>query len=90
MPNNIEGDHPMLQIKVLGSGCPNCQRLERETRAALDAASIPYALTKVTDYGDIASYGVMTTPALVINEEVLSAGKIPKHEQIVTWARQRQ
>ncbi len=79
----------MLQIKVLGSGCPNCQRLERETRAALDTASIAYELHKVTDYGDIASYGVMATPALVINETVVSAGKIPKHDQIVTWARQQ-
>lgn len=80
----------MLQIKVLGSGCPNCQRLERETRAALDEVSIVYELTKVTDYADIASYGVMSTPALVMNETVLSSGKIPKHEQIVAWARERE
>ncbi len=80
----------MLNIKVLGSGCPNCQRLERETRTALDEATIEYELTKVTDYADIASYGVMNTPALVINEEVVSSGKIPKHDQIVNWARERQ
>jgi small redox-active disulfide protein 2 len=77
----------MLQIKVLGSGCPNCQRLERETRAALDEAHIPYELNKVTEYADIAAYGVMRTPALVINDDVVSSGKIPKHDQIVTWAR---
>ncbi|MBZ0293319.1 MAG: thioredoxin family protein [Anaerolineae bacterium] len=76
----------MLQIKVLGSGCPNCQRLERETRAALDGANIPYELNKVTDFADIAAYGVMSTPALVMNEEVVSSGRIPKHEQIITWA----
>ena len=58
----------MLNIKVLGSGCPNCQRLEAETRAALDTAGITYDLTKVTDYAVIAAYGVMSTPALVINE----------------------
>ena len=80
----------MLQIKVLGSGCANCQRLERETRAALDGAAIPYDLTKVTDFADIASYGVMQTPALVMNEVVLSTGKIPKHEQIVLWAQERE
>ena len=78
----------MLQIKILGSGCANCQRLERETRTALDEATLVYELTKVTDYGDIASYGVMQTPALVINEDVLSIGKIPKQSQIVTWARE--
>lgn len=77
----------MLQIKILGSGCPNCQRLERETRAALDEAKIPYDLAKVTDYADIAAYGVMHTPALVINEDVVSTGRIPKHDQIVNWAR---
>jgi small redox-active disulfide protein 2 len=76
----------MLQVKILGSGCPNCQRLERETRTALDGASIVYELSKVTDFADIAAYGVMQTPALVINENVLSAGRIPKHDQIVTWA----
>ncbi len=79
----------MLEVKVLGSGCANCQRLEREARAALDGASISYALTKVTEFADIAAYGVMSTPALVMNETVLSSGKIPKQDQIVTWARER-
>lgn len=78
----------MLHIKILGSGCANCQRLEQETRTALDNATIPYDLIKVTDYADIASYGVMRTPALVINEDVVSVGKIPKQDQIVVWARE--
>ena len=77
----------MIAIKVLGSGCPNCKRLEAETRAALDQAGIPYALDKVTEYADIASYGVMSTPALVINEQVVSSGRIPARSQIVEWAR---
>jgi small redox-active disulfide protein 2 len=78
----------MLTVKVLGSGCPNCQRLEAETRAALNAAnpSIAYELVKVTDYADIMAYGVMSTPALVINEKVVSAGRIPKRQQIASWA----
>jgi small redox-active disulfide protein 2 len=80
----------MIQVKVLGSGCPNCKRLESETRAALEAAAVRYELTKVTDYADIAAYGVMQTPALVINEQVVSSGKIPKRDQIVSWARERQ
>ena len=80
----------MLQIKVLGSGCANCQKLERETRTALDNATIEYELTKVTDYADIASYGVMRTPALVINEEVVSIGKIPKQDKIVDLARKHE
>lgn len=79
----------MLQVKVLGSGCANCKRLEQEARTALDGAQIAYELVKVTDFADIAAYGVMSTPALVMNEEVLSSGRIPKPDQIVTWARAR-
>lgn len=78
----------MLNIKVLGTGCPNCQRLEQEVRAALDAAGISYTLTKVTDIAAIMDYGVMSTPALVINEKVVSAGRIPAHSRIVEWAKE--
>jgi small redox-active disulfide protein 2 len=77
----------MLQIKVLGSGCPNCQRLERETRAALDETGIDYQLTKVTEYADMLAYGVMSTPALVMNEKVVSSGRIPARSRIAEWAR---
>jgi small redox-active disulfide protein 2 len=80
----------MLTIKILGSGCPNCQRLESETRAALDAAGIAYQLAKVTDYADMMTYGVMSTPALVMNDTVLSTGRIPKRQQIIDWAQQVQ
>ncbi|MBI1282434.1 MAG: thioredoxin family protein [Anaerolineaceae bacterium] len=78
----------MLSIKVLGSGCANCKRLEAETRAALDEAGIAYDLAKVTDYADIMAYGILSTPGLVMNEKVLSAGRIPKRQQIVEWAAQ--
>ena len=80
----------MLKIKVLGSGCPNCKRLEAETRSALEGAGIPFDLSKVTEYADIAAYGVMSTPALVIDEVVVSSGRIPKRDQIVAWARAHQ
>ncbi|MBX3065703.1 MAG: thioredoxin family protein [Anaerolineae bacterium] len=76
----------MLNIKVLGSGCPNCKRLEAETRTALEEAGIAYDLVKVTDYADIMAYGVMSTPALVINETVVSSGRIPARGRIVEWA----
>lgn len=78
----------MITIKVLGSGCANCKRLEAETRAALDAAGIAYDLAKITDYADIMAYGIMSTPGLVINEKVVSAGRIPKRQQIVEWVKQ--
>lgn len=80
----------MLEIKILGSGCANCQRLEREARSALDESALDYELSKITDFADIAAYGVMQTPALVINETVVSSGKIPKKDQIVAWARERE
>lgn len=75
----------MLSIKVLGSGCANCKRLETETRATLDAENIVYDLTKVTDFAAIAGYGVMQTPALVVNDKVVSSGRIPRREQILRW-----
>jgi small redox-active disulfide protein 2 len=78
----------MLSIKVLGSGCPNCRRLEAETRAALDQAGISYELTKVTEIADIVAYGVMSTPALVMNEKVVSSGRIPAQSRIVELARE--
>ncbi len=78
----------MLEIKVLGSGCANCRRLEDETRAALDGEGIAYALEKVTEYADIAAYGILSTPGLVMNKQVKSAGRIPWRDQIVKWARE--
>lgn len=78
----------MLTIKILGSGCANCKRLEAETRAALDEIGLAYDLVKVTEYEDIMAYGILATPGLVMNETVLSAGRIPKRPQIVEWAKQ--
>lgn len=75
----------MLEVKVLGSGCPNCKRLEAETRAVLDEANIDYELTKVTDYTDIVAHGVVQTPGLMINEKLVSQGRIPRRNQISTW-----
>jgi small redox-active disulfide protein 2 len=82
----------MLTVKILGSGCPNCRYLEAETRLALDMMDPPiaYELVKVTDFLDIASYGVLSVPALLMDERVLCAGRIPKREQIAQWARERQ
>lgn len=78
----------MLQVKVLGSGCPNCKRLEAETRAALDAAQIVYELEKVTDFDQIAAFGVLSTPGLVMNGKVVSSGKIPARSRITEWAKE--
>ncbi len=63
-------------IKILGSGCKKCIALGDNARAAADAAGIEAEIEKVTDYAQIAAYGVMSTPALVINDKVVSAGKV--------------
>lgn len=74
-----------MDIKILGSGCRNCVTLEQRTRQALaDLGRDGDTITKVTDFVDIASYGVMSTPALVIDEQVVSAGKMPSVSQLVT------
>ncbi|MAU11825.1 MAG: thioredoxin family protein [Anaerolineaceae bacterium] len=80
----------MLTIKILGSGCPNCKRLEREVNDALSGQAVDFEVIKVTDYADIMTYGIMSTPGLVMNETVLSTGRIPKRQQIIDWALQYQ
>ncbi|MFQ3567688.1 MAG: thioredoxin family protein [Aggregatilineales bacterium] len=76
----------MLTIKILGSGCANCKRLEQEVATALTENGFDFKLIKVTDYAEMMAYGILSTPGLVINETLVSAGRIPKREQIVTWA----
>ena len=75
----------MLTIKVLGSGCANCKRLEQLTRKVVDDLGVEAEVIKVTEYTDILSYGVMATPGLVINEKLVSAGRIPTSAEINTW-----
>ena len=72
-----------MVIKILGSGCRNCNSLEENTRAALKEANIEAEVIKVTDFKEIMTYGVMRTPALVIDEKVLSFGKVLKPKEIV-------
>jgi small redox-active disulfide protein 2 len=71
-----------MTIKVLGPGCMNCKTLERRTIEAIAALNVPATIDKVEDYGDIASYGVMRTPGLVINEKVVWQGGVPTVEKI--------
>ena len=70
-------------IKILGLGCPTCQKLEENVKKAVIKVNIEEAtIEKVTDYAKIAKYGVMQLPALVINEEVKLAGYVPKAAEI--------
>lgn len=74
----------MKTILILGPGCANCARLEKETRKAVEALGLDARIEKVTDYARIASYGIMSTPGLVVDGEVISYGKILPAEQIVS------
>ena len=69
-------------IKILGSGCANCHRLEANTTQALSTLGLEATVEKVTDVADIASYGVMRTPGLVVDEQVLVSGRVPDAAEI--------
>lgn len=75
----------MLTIKILGSGCANCKKLEAVAREAASAAHIEAEFIKVTDMKDIMAYDILSTPALVINEKVVSSGRIPSLADVQTW-----
>lgn len=70
-------------VKVLGSSCAKCNQLEAATKAALEQLGMETTIDHVTDFSKIASYGVMTTPALVIDGKVVSFGKVLKTEEVV-------
>lgn len=72
-----------MVIKILGSGCKNCVTLKENTKAALKEAGIEAEIVKETDFKDIMAYGVMSTPALIIDEKVASFGKVLKPKEIV-------
>ncbi|MBL1216963.1 MAG: thioredoxin family protein [Planctomycetes bacterium] len=72
----------MTRIQILGTGCPKCQTLFENARTAANQSGVECELEKVTDLSEIMKYGVMMTPALVINGQVVSSGKIPDPQEI--------
>jgi len=75
----------MLNIKILGSGCANCKRLEQIAHKVVTEMGIEADVVKVTEYPDIMAYNVLSTPGLVINEKVVSSGRIPTPAEVTTW-----
>jgi small redox-active disulfide protein 2 len=71
-----------MEIKILGTGCPKCKTLEEITRKVVRDNSIDANITKVEDIVEIMKYNIMTTPALVVNEKVVSKGRIPSVDEI--------
>jgi small redox-active disulfide protein 2 len=78
----------MLTIKVLGSGCANCRKLEEVARAAATAAGTEAEFIKVKDHAAILAYDVLSTPALVVNEKVVCSGRIPTQAEVAAWLAQ--
>ena len=75
----------MLTIKILGPGCPNCKKLEAVARQAVDITGLQAEFVKVTDYAEIMEYPILSTPGLVVNEKVVSSGRIPSPAEVSTW-----
>ena len=74
-----------MDIKVLGPGCPKCQQTEKIIKEAVVEAGVDAQVEKVTDTMEIAGYGVFGTPAVVVDGEVKSVGKIPKKQDVIGW-----
>jgi small redox-active disulfide protein 2 len=74
-----------VSIKVLGTGCPNCKKVEAIAREAIADLGVEAAVEKVTDMRAIMGYGIMSTPGLVVEGKVVSAGRIPSKAEVTSW-----
>ena len=75
----------MLNVKILGSGCANCKKLEAVAREAATAAHLDAEFVKVTDMQQIMAYDLLSTPGLVINDKLVSSGRIPTVAEVQKW-----
>ena len=74
-----------MEIKILGTGCANCKRLESVARQAVAEMGVEATITEVTDMAKIVSYDIVTTPGLVIDDKVVSSGRIPSKAEVTSW-----
>jgi len=78
-----------MKIEILGTGCPKCKKLTELIEEAINELGVSAEIIKVTDINKIIDYGVMVTPALVIEGDVKMAGKIPSKEEIIKWIKEK-
>jgi small redox-active disulfide protein 2 len=77
-----------MEIKILGTGCPKCKRLEQIAREALAEAGVEASVVHVTKMDEIMAYPILSTPGLVINEELRSSGRLPRKEEVIAWLKE--
>ena len=75
----------MLTIKVLGSGCPNCHQVEENARQAVTMMGAEAKIEKIADRAEFQKYNLLATPGLVIDEKLVSAGRIPTESEVMSW-----
>jgi len=78
-----------MKIEILGTGCPKCKKLHELAEEAVKELGASAEITKVTDINKIIDYGVMVTPALVIDGDVKAAGKVPRKAEIINWIEEK-
>ena len=72
-----------MEIKILGTGCPKCRKLEQSARLAIEELGIEATITKINDITDILDYGIISTPGLVVNNEVVHSGRIAGKKEVM-------
>ena len=77
-----------MEIKILGSGCAKCKKLEELAREAVNELGVQANVTHVTDMNAIMAYPILSTPGLVINEQLKTSGRLPRKEEIVSWLKE--
>ncbi len=77
-----------MRIKILGPGCANCQKVEQMARAAVLDLGVEAEFEKVINFDEIMKYPIMATPGLVVNEELVCAGRIPSIKEVISWVKE--